>query len=65
MRHKFSYRHNIEHIKSKIRALHPKNTHTHKIISKIYLKSNYANLVIKYNKIIYELWHDCSSHAWA
>ena len=48
MMHKFSYVHNIEHNRSKIRALHPK------IIDKIYLEPNYANLVIK-NKIIYKL----------
>ena len=42
MMHKFSYEHN----KSKIRALH------HKIIGKIYLEPNYANLVITNNKII-------------
>ena len=29
---------------------------------KIYLEPNYANLVIKNNKIIYKLWHNCSSH---
>ena len=52
MMHKFSYEHN----RSKIRALHPK------IIGKIYLEPNYANLVIKNNKIIYKLWHNCSSH---
>ena len=56
MIHKFPYEHNTEHSTSKIRALHPK------IISKIYLVSNYANLVIKSNKIIYKLWHICSSH---
>ena len=39
MMHKFSY--NIEHNRSTIRALHPK------IIGKIYLEHNYANLVIK------------------
>ena len=44
MMHKFSYEHNIEHNRSKIRALHPK------IIDKIYLEPNYANLVIKNNK---------------
>ena len=41
MMHKFSYEHNIEHNRSKIRALYPK------IIGKIYLELNYANLVIK------------------
>ena len=30
--------------------------------NKIYLEPNYANLVIKNNKIIYKLWHNCSSH---
>ena len=39
MMHKFSYGHN----RSKIRAPHPK------IIRKIYLQPNYANLVIKSN----------------
>ena len=33
--HMFSYEHNIEHNRSKIRALHPK------IIGKIYLEVNY------------------------
>ena len=47
MMHKFSYKHNIEHSRSKIRALNPE------IIGKIYLEPNYANLVIKNNKIIY------------
>ena len=56
MIHMFSYDHNIEHNRSKIRALHPK------IIGKIYLEPNYANLVIKNNKILYKLWHNCSSH---
>ena len=46
---KFSYEHNIEHNRSKIRALPPK------IIIKIYLEPNYANLVIKNNNIIYKL----------
>ena len=41
MMHKFSYEHNIEYNRSKIRALHPK------IISRIHLELNYANLVIK------------------
>ena len=36
-----------EHSRSKIRTMHPK------IIGKIYLEPNYANLVIKNNKIIY------------
>ena len=39
----------IEHNRSKTRSLHPK------IIVKIYLEPNYANLVIKNNKIIYNL----------
>ena len=56
MMHKVSYEHNIEHNRSKIRALHPK------MIDKIYLEPNYANLVIKNNKIIYKLWHNCGSH---
>ena len=48
----FSYEHNW----SKIRTLHPK------IIGKIYLELNYANLVIKNNnKVIYKLWHNCST----
>ena len=38
MMHKFSYEHNIEHNRSKIRALQPK------IID---LEANHANLVIK------------------
>ena len=43
---KLSYEHTIEHNKS--------------IASyKIYLEPNYANLAIK---IIYKLWHNCSSH---
>ena len=54
--HKFAYEHNIEHSRSKIKALHPK------IMVKIYLEPNYANLIIKNNKIIYRLWHNCSSH---
>ena len=41
MMQKFSYEHNIEHNRSKIRAVHPK------IIGKIYMDPNYANLVIK------------------
>ena len=45
MMHKFSYEHNIEYNRSKIRALHPS------IIGKIYLEPNYANVVIK-NKVI-------------
>ena len=46
--------HNIEHNRSKIKALHPK------IIGKIYLEPNYANVVIKNNKSYsYKLW---SSH---
>ena len=40
MMHNISY----EHSRSKIRTLHPK------IIGKIYLELNYANLVIKNNK---------------
>ena len=56
MIHKFSYEHNVEHKKSKIRALHPT------IIGKIYLERNCANLVIKSNKLIHKLWHNCSSH---
>ena len=28
----------------------------------INLQFNYANVVIKINKIVYELWHNCSSH---
>ena len=47
----------IEHNRSKIKALLPK------IIGK---NLSGANLVIKSNKIVYvELWHNCSSHAWA
>ena len=42
--HKFSYEHNIEHKKSKLRALNPE------MIGKNYLEPNYANLVIKNNK---------------
>ena len=53
--YKFSYEHNVEHNRSKIRGLHPR------LIDKIYL-CTYANLVIKNNKIIYRLWHNCSSH---
>ena len=53
MMHKFSYKHNIEYNRSKIRALHPKT------IGKIYLEPNYTYLVIKNNKIIYKLWHNC------
>ena len=58
MIHKFSYELNIEHnaYGSKIRSLHPK------IMTRIYLESNCANLVIKNNNIIYKLWHNCSSH---
>ena len=41
MMYKFSYEHNIEYNRSKIRVLHPK------AIGKIYLEPNYANLVIK------------------
>ena len=41
MMHKFSYEQNIEHNRSKIRTLHPK------LLGKIYLELNYANLVIK------------------
>ena len=26
------------------------------------IEHNYANLVIKNNKLVYELWHNCSSH---
>ena len=51
-----SYEHNTEHIRSEIRATHPI------IVGKIYLEPNCANLVIKNNKIIYKLWHNCSSH---
>ena len=40
------------------RALHPK------MIGKIYLEFNYANLDIKNNKIIYKLWHNCNSHGY-
>ena len=54
--HKFSYEHNSEHNRSKIRALHPK------IIGKIYLEPNHANPVIKNNKIIHKLWRNRSSH---
>ena len=54
--HKFSYEHNIQHNRSQLRALHPN------LIRKIYLHPNCANLVIKNNKIIYKLWHNCSSH---
>ena len=52
MMHKFSYEHNIEYNRSKIRALHPK------IIGKnLSIKSNnYTNLVIKTIKIICKLW---------
>ena len=53
MMHKFYYEHN----RSKIRALHPN------MIGKfIWSLTIYANLVIKNNKIIYKLWHNCSSH---
>ena len=38
---KFSYEHNIEHSRSKLRALNPE------IIGKIHLQPNDANLVIK------------------
>ena len=50
MMHKSSREHNIKHNRS---ALNPE------IIDKNYLEPNYANLVIK---IIYKLWHNCSSH---
>ena len=56
MMHKFSYECSIEHIRSKLSALHPK------LVGKIYLESNYAILVIENNKIIYKLWHNCSTH---
>ena len=46
MMHRYSYEQNIEHNRSNIRALHPK------IQVEIYLEPNYANLVIKNNKII-------------
>ena len=49
MMHKISYMHNIEHNRSKIRALHLK------MIGKNHLKPNYVNLVIKNIKIIYKL----------
>ena len=49
MMHKFSYEHNIEHNRSKIRALHPE------IIGKFYLEPNYVNVVIENNKIILKL----------
>ena len=52
MHNKFSYEHN----RPKTRALYPK------IIDKIYLEPNHANLVINKYKIIYKLWHNCSSH---
>ena len=52
MMHKFS----CEHNRSKIRVLHPK------LIGKIYLEPNYANIVIKNNKITNKLWQNCSSH---
>ena len=44
--YKFSYEHNIEYNRSKLRALHP--------IGKINLEPNYASLVTN-NKIIYTL----------
>ena len=56
MMHKVSYEHNIEHNRSKTRALHPK------IIVKIYLEPTYANVVINTNKILYKLWYNCSSN---
>ena len=31
---------------------------------KNYLEPNYANLVIKNNKIIYKLWQNCSSYGY-
>ena len=52
MMQQFPYKHNIKYNRSKIRALHPKNC----------LGLNYSDLVIKNNKIIYKLWHNCSSH---
>ena len=58
MMQKFSYEHNTEYNRSKIRTLHPK------ILGKIYLEPNYAHLAIKYNNIIYKLWHNCSSHGY-
>ena len=50
MMHKFSYKHNIEHNRSKIRVQNPE------IIVKIYSEPNYANL------IIYKLCHHCSGY---
>ena len=59
MRRNLSHEHNIEHNRSKIRALYPgtmvKNQGMHNSL-------DYANLVIKINKIVYELWHNCSSY---
>ena len=49
MMHEFSYKHNIERNRSKLRALNPE------IVGKIYLQPNYANVVIKDDKIIYKL----------
>ena len=56
MMHKFSYEHNSEYNRSKLRTLHPK------IIGEIYLESNYANLVIKNNKNHIATVDNCSSH---
>ena len=60
MMHKFSYEHNIEHNRSKIRTPHPKNFLI--IGIKFYLEPNYANLVNKDNKIIYKMLQNCSIH---
>ena len=53
MRHKFSNEHN----RLKTRTLHPSI-----MVKRNSLKPNYANLMIKNNKIVYELWHNCSGY---
>ena len=55
MRDKFSPEHNM----SKIKALYPIRIGKIEAIS---MEPNCANLVIKSNKIVYKLWHNCSSY---
>ena len=58
MRNNFSHEHNTEHNKSKIRTLH----YITIVLRQNSLKLNYAIAVVNTIKIVYELWHNCSSY---
>ena len=58
VRHTLSHKHNIEHDRLNIRTLQCNI----RSLQHNRLDPNYAYEIIKNNKILYEMWHNSSSH---